>query len=62
MDDTAPVTPTGTTREPAPTPDPAAARTMLIVSTLGFAICFWAWALLSPLAVTLRDELGLTTA
>ncbi|AXH98052.1 MFS transporter [Ornithinimicrobium avium] len=31
------------------------------MATLGFAICFWAWALLSPLAVTLRDELGLTS-
>ena len=34
---------------------------MLLVATLGFAICFWAWALLSPLAVTLREELGLTS-
>ncbi|KRE40496.1 MFS transporter [Knoellia sp. Soil729] len=34
---------------------------MLVVATLGFAICFWAWALLSPLAVTLRDELGLSS-
>lgn len=42
-------------------PDPASARAMLVMATLGFAICFWAWALLSPLAVTLRDELGLTS-
>ncbi|MDO5741219.1 MAG: MFS transporter [Ornithinimicrobium sp.] len=41
--------------------DPGTARTMLLVATLGFAICFWAWALLSPLAVTLREELGLTS-
>lgn len=40
---------------------PASARGMLVVATLGFAICFWAWALLSPLAVTLRDELGLSS-
>lgn len=42
-------------------PDPRTARTMLVMATLGFAICFWAWALLSPLAVTLREELGLTS-
>lgn len=40
---------------------PSDARRMLIVATLGFAICFWAWALLSPLAVTLREELGLSS-
>ncbi|GAA5160460.1 MFS transporter [Ornithinimicrobium tianjinense] len=45
----------------ADVPDPATARKMLILATLGFAICFWAWALLSPLAVTLREELGLTS-
>ncbi|WP_289016909.1 nitrate/nitrite transporter [uncultured Ornithinimicrobium sp.] len=42
-------------------PDARTARTMLIMATLGFALCFWAWALLSPLAVTLREELGLTS-
>lgn len=42
-------------------PDPGAARRMLVLATIGFAICFWAWALLSPLAVTLREELGLTS-
>ena len=41
--------------------DPATARTMLVLATVGFALCFWAWALLSPLAVTLREELGLTS-
>lgn len=41
--------------------DPSAARTMLVLATVGFALCFWAWALLSPLAVTLREELGLTS-
>lgn len=46
---------------PPAEPDPRAARTMLVMATLGFAICFWAWALLSPLAVTLREELGLTS-
>lgn len=42
-------------------PDPGTARLMLLVATLGFVLCFWAWALLSPLAVTLRDELGLSS-
>lgn len=42
-------------------PDPATARTMLILATVGFAVCFWAWALLSPLAVTLREDLDLTS-
>ena len=52
----------GERTEAAPAgPDPAAARTMLLMATLGFALCFWAWALLSPLAVTLREELGLSS-
>lgn len=33
---------------------------MLILATIGFAICFWAWALLSPLAPRLGAELSLT--
>jgi NNP family nitrate/nitrite transporter-like MFS transporter len=33
---------------------------MLVVATAGFAITFWAWALLSPLGATLREQLGLT--
>jgi MFS transporter, NNP family, nitrate/nitrite transporter len=33
---------------------------MLGLATLGFAITFWAWALLSPLGATLREELSLT--
>lgn len=49
---------TGTTAEP----DPGTARTMLVMATVGFAICFWAWALLSPLAVTLRKELDLSAS
>lgn len=32
----------------------------LILATTGFAINFWAWALISPLAPELRDELGLS--
>ena len=33
---------------------------MLGLATIGFAITFWAWALLSPLGATLREELSLT--
>lgn len=51
----------GTAAGGAAEPDAATARAMLIMATLGFAICFWAWALLSPLAVTLREELDLTS-
>ena len=34
---------------------------MLALATIGFAVCFWAWALLSPLGATIRDELSLTS-
>nr|WP_245665629.1 MFS transporter [Nocardia sienata] len=34
---------------------------MLVLATAGFALNFWAWALLSPLAPRLRDELGLSS-
>lgn len=33
---------------------------MLAVATLGFTLTFWAWALLAPLGVTLREQLGLS--
>jgi NNP family nitrate/nitrite transporter-like MFS transporter len=33
---------------------------MLALATLGFALNFWAWALLSPLAPRIKDELGLS--
>jgi NNP family nitrate/nitrite transporter-like MFS transporter len=33
---------------------------MLVLATAGFAINFWAWALIAPLAPGLRDELGLS--
>jgi MFS transporter, NNP family, nitrate/nitrite transporter len=33
---------------------------MLAVATLGFAVNFWAWALLSPLGPRFKDSLGLT--
>ena len=34
---------------------------MLGMATLGFALCFWAWALLSPLAVSFTAALHLTS-
>ncbi len=38
------------------------ARTlMLVLATVGFALNFWAWALLSPLAPRFRDDLGLNS-
>jgi MFS transporter, NNP family, nitrate/nitrite transporter len=33
---------------------------MLILATVGFAVNFWAWALLSPLAPTLKESLQLS--
>jgi NNP family nitrate/nitrite transporter-like MFS transporter len=33
---------------------------MLVVATVGFAVNFWAWALLSPLGPRLKDTLGLS--
>ncbi|HZG90568.1 MAG TPA: MFS transporter [Pseudonocardia sp.] len=42
---------------PGPVERPAV---MLAVATAGFAVTFWAWALLSPLGATLREQLGLT--
>lgn len=42
-----------------PPPTRGAART-LVLCTVGFAINFWAWALVAPLAPRLRDELGLS--
>ncbi|MFF0428634.1 nitrate/nitrite transporter [Streptomyces sp. NPDC004520] len=34
---------------------------MLLLATIGFALCFWAWALLAPLGPRLRDDLGLSS-
>ncbi|MFF5157718.1 MFS transporter [Streptomyces sp. NPDC000348] len=47
-------------------PAPGAAVTgrawlMLALATAGFALNFWAWALLSPLAPRLQDSLGLSS-
>ncbi|MFF5342326.1 nitrate/nitrite transporter [Streptomyces althioticus] len=48
----------------APEPGPAVtgrAWLMLALATVGFAVNFWAWALLSPLAPRLQDSLGLSS-
>lgn len=34
--------------------------TMLSLATVGFALTFWAWALLAPLGTSLREQLDLT--
>lgn len=34
---------------------------MLATATIGFAVTFWAWALLGPIAATLREQLGLSS-
>src|SRR5690606_19599679 len=34
---------------------------MLVLATIGFAVTFWAWALLSPLGANLREVLALTS-
>lgn len=40
---------------------PARAWLMLATATIGFAVNFWAWALLSPLGATLKDSLHLSS-
>ena len=42
-------------------PRTSRAALMLGLATLGFALNFWAWALLSPLGPRLRDSLNLTS-
>jgi NNP family nitrate/nitrite transporter-like MFS transporter len=51
---------------PAPAPTSAPTRTrgpalMLTLATIGFAVNFWAWALVSPLGPGLKESLGLTS-
>jgi MFS transporter, NNP family, nitrate/nitrite transporter len=46
-------------RRPGGPGDGGAGRA-LALSTAGFAVTFWAWALLSPLGATLREQLSLT--
>jgi MFS transporter, NNP family, nitrate/nitrite transporter len=44
----------------APATVPRQAWTMLAVATVGFAVNFWAWALISPLGAFFTDSLGLS--
>ncbi|WP_256841635.1 MFS transporter [Ornithinimicrobium cryptoxanthini] len=46
----------GTTTDTPTTKAPRRAWLMLIMATLGFAVNFWAWALLSPLGPLWRDN------
>ncbi|CAL9345908.1 MFS transporter [Streptomyces sp. enrichment culture] len=48
-------------RKTAPPPVPARAWLMLAMATIGFAVNFWAWALLSPLGPRFHDELALSS-
>jgi MFS transporter, NNP family, nitrate/nitrite transporter len=47
--------------DPAGSPRPARPWVMLGLATVGFAVNFWAWALLSPLGPHLKDSLHLST-
>jgi MFS transporter, NNP family, nitrate/nitrite transporter len=40
----------------------ARAWVMLVLATAGFAVNFWAWALLSPLGPKFKDVLGLSSS
>ena len=53
-------TPDGVTSRDVATPDPRR-WLMLAVATIGFAVNFWAWALLSPLGPRFKDGLGLSS-
>lgn len=44
-----------------PSVDSPGPRSMLCLATIGFTICFRAWALLATLGPRLRDELGLSS-
>ncbi|GAA2574477.1 MULTISPECIES: MFS transporter [Streptomyces] len=46
---------------PAGASVPGRAWLMLALATAGFAVNFWAWALLSPLGPRFKDSLGLTS-
>jgi len=47
--------------DPAASSPPARPWVMLGLATVGFAVNFWAWALLSPLGPQLKDSLHLST-
>ncbi|MDQ7910415.1 MFS transporter [Phytohabitans sp. ZYX-F-186] len=44
------------------TAKPGRATLNLVLATVGFLVCFWAWALVSPLGPGLKDRLGLSFA
>ncbi|MFF5187624.1 MFS transporter [Streptomyces sp. NPDC000345] len=46
---------------PSGTPVPGRAWLMLALATVGFAVNFWAWALLSPLGPRFKDSLDLSS-
>lgn len=48
-------------RPDGPGPAPGRAWPMLALATAGFAVNFWAWALLSPLGPRFKESLGLTS-
>ena len=45
----------------APAPTDRRAYLMLAMAAVGFTINFWAWALISPLAIRFKGDLGLTS-
>ncbi len=49
------------TKEPS-TPGTGRPTLMLVMATLGFAVNFWAWALLSPLGPRFKDLLALSSS
>ncbi|WFF04660.1 MFS transporter [Micromonospora sp. WMMD1076] len=55
-------TPPATTRPGPPATGGATAPLQLAVSTLGFLVNFWAWALLGPLGPGIKERLGLSFA
>jgi NNP family nitrate/nitrite transporter-like MFS transporter len=57
---TDPQPPAGTIRTPQTLPA-GQAGLQLGMATIGFAVNFWAWALLSPLGPELKDALGLSS-
>src|SRR6516225_2126311 len=52
---------TASRRQEADTPSAKGPYTMLGMATVGFALTFWAWALLSPLGAHFKQTLGLTS-
>ncbi|HET7279933.1 MAG TPA: MFS transporter, partial [Dermatophilaceae bacterium] len=52
--------PTGPAASSQPSPTGGTRNLMLVLATTGFALNFWAWALLSPLAPRYKEQLGLS--